>query len=301
MAEPRTPFFSALRGVVHWIEAFGLLMALGVLRLVPLDWASGSGGRLCRTFGRFLPVSRYAANNLRNAFPEKSAAEINKILADMWENLGRVFGEYPHLGDMQLYGPGSRTEVIDVEYFDRLRDDGKPGIFFSAHIGNWEILSLGATQRNLPLARIYRAPNNPLVDRLIRWTRRTITGELVPKGDKGARRVIAAMQKGRHLAMLVDQKLNNGIAVPFFGRPAMTAPALAQLALKFDCPVVPARVVRLKGAHFQLIVYPPLEIVKTGDRHEDAFALMTQVNAIIEGWIRERPEQWLWLHRRWPN
>ena len=240
-----------------WIEAFGLLLALGVFRLLPIDWASAFGGWVGRTIGRFLPVSRHAANNLRDAFPEKSAAAIDRILADMWDNLGRVFGEYSHLGNIRPHGPGNRVEVIHAEHFDRLRDDGKPGIFFSAHIGNWEILSMGATQRGLPLTRIYRAPNNPLVDRLMRWSRRSITGELLRKGGDGARRTIAALQKGGHLAMLVDQKMNDGIAVPFFGRPAMTAPALAQLALKFDCPVVPARVVRLNGAHFQLIVYPP--------------------------------------------
>ena len=301
MVEPRTPFFSTLRVVVRWLEAAGVLIVYGIFRLLPLDWASAFGGWVGRTFGRFLPVSRYAANNLRNAFPEKSAAVIDEILVDMWDNLGRVFGEYPHLGNIRLRAPGNRVEVIHAEHFDRLRDDGKPGIFFSAHIGNWEILSIGATQRGLPLTRIYRAPNNPLVDRLIRWSRRNITGELLRKGGDGARRTITSLQKGGHLAMLVDQKMDDGIAVPFFGRPAMTAPALAQLALKFDCPVVPAKVERLKGARFRLVVYPPLEIVKTGDRHQDTLALMTQVNAMIEGWIRERPEQWLWLHRRWPN
>ena len=298
---PRKLFLSSLRLVSRWIEAFGLLMALSTFRLLPLDWASACGGRLGRTFGRFLPISRYAVNNLRNAFPEKSTAEIGIILVDMWGNLGRVVGEYPHLGSMRLYGRGNRVEVIHAEHFDRLRDDGKPGIFFSAHIGNWELLSLESTRRGLPLARIYRAPNNPLVDRLIRRTRRKIAGELLPKGGRGARRAIATMQRGGHLAMLVDQKMNNGIAVPFFGRPAMTAPALAQLALRFDCPVVPARVVRLNGAHFQLIVYPPLEVAKTGDREHDTLTLMTQVNTMIEGWIRERPEQWLWLHNRWPT
>ena len=301
MAEPRTPLFSALRIVVRWLEAAGVLIAFGIFRLLPLDWASAFGGCVGRTFGQFLPLSRYAERNLRAAFPEKSAAEIGKILADMWENLGRVFGEYPHLGNIRLRAPGNRVEVIHAEHFDRLRDDGKPGIFFSAHIGNWEILSIGATQRGLPLTRIYHAPNNPLVDRLIRWSRRKITGELLRKGSEGARRTIAALQKGGHLAMLVDQKMDDGIAVPFFGRPAMTAPALAQLALKFDCPVVPAKVERLKGARFRLVVYPPLDVVKSGDRHRDTLALMTQVNAMIEGWIRERPAQWLWLHRRWPK
>ena len=301
MAEPRARLGSALRRVVRWIEALGVLTALGVFRVMPLDWASASGGWLCRTFGRFLPVSRYAEHNLRRTFPEKSDAEIRKILLDMWENLGRIFGEFPHLGDIQLYSLGSHTEVIGFENFDRLRDDGKPGICFSGHIGNWEIASLGATRRGLPLTLIYRAPNNPLVDRLIHWARRPVTEELLPKGSAGARRALATLQKGGHLAMLVDQKMNNGIAVPFFGRPAMTAPALAQFALKFDCPVVPVRVERLKGLCFRLTAYPPLEIVKTGDRQHDTLALMTRVNAIIEGWIRERPEQWLWLHRRWPD
>ena len=301
MAQPRSPVASALRNFGRWPEAAGVLIALGTFRLLPLDWASAYGGWLGRTFGPYLPVSRYAERNLRRAFPEKPDAEIRQIFLGMWENLGRVCGEFPHLSDMRLYELGSRTEVVGFEYFDRLRDDGKPGIFFSAHIGNWEIASLGATQRNLPLTRIYRAPNNRLVDRLIRWSRRAITGELLRKGGEGARRALAIMKMGGHLAMLVDQRLDNGIAVPFFGRAAMTTPVLAQFALKFDCPVVPAKVERLKGAHFRLVVYPPLEIVKTGDRQKDTLALMTQVNAVIEGWIRERPEQWLWLHRRWPD
>jgi KDO2-lipid IV(A) lauroyltransferase len=101
--------------------------------------------------------------------------------------------------------------------------------------------------------------------------------------------------------MLIDQKMNDGIAVPFFGRPVMTAPALALLALRFDCMVVPVRIVRLKGARFRMIAEPPLELPKSGNAKADQLALMTKVNEIVEGWIREKPEQWLWLHRRWPD
>jgi Kdo2-lipid IVA lauroyltransferase/acyltransferase len=100
---------------------------------------------------------------------------------------------------------------------------------------------------------------------------------------------------------LADQKLNDGIAVPFFGRPAMTAPALALLALHFDCAVLPARVERLGGAHFRLTLYPLLDLPHSGDRDADAAALMRTVNATLEGWIRERPEQWFWVHSRWPD
>jgi len=101
--------------------------------------------------------------------------------------------------------------------------------------------------------------------------------------------------------MLADQKMNDGTPVPFFGRPAMTAPALAALALRFDCDVLPARVERLAGTHFRLTVFPALPLPRTGDSHADAAALMAQVNAILETWIRDRPEQWFWVHQRWPD
>ena len=125
------------------------------------------------------------------------------------------------------------------------------------------------------------------------------TGELIPKGAVAARRAVAALRRGAHVSLLADQKLNDGIAVPFFGRPAMTAPALALLALRFDCAVLPARVERLEGAHFRLTLYPPLDLPRTGNRDADVAALMRSVNATLEGWVRERPEQWFWVHSRW--
>ncbi len=219
----------------------------------------------------------------------------------MWDNLCRVAVEYPHLGSINVYDSQGRVEVSGAEYVDLLRDDGKPGIFFSAHLGNWEIVSLGATQRDLPLDRVYREANNRLVEWLYQHGRAAVEGALIPKGAAGARLLLKSIKGGKHLGMLVDQKMNDGISVPFFGRDVMTAPALAELALRYDCPVVPARVERLKGAHFRLLIYPPLELVKTGDRQADVAANMARVNAILEQWIRDTPEQWLWLHNRWPD
>ena len=133
-------------------------------------------------------------------------------------------------------------------------------------------MSLGATQRGLPLDRVYREANNRLVEWLYQHGRAAVEGALIPKGPAGARVLLRSLKDNRHIAMMVDQKMNDGIPVPFFGRDVMTAPALAELALRYDCPVVPARVERLKGAHFRLLVYPPLELVKTGDRQADVAA-----------------------------
>src|SRR6202012_5753882 len=138
------------------------------------------------------------------------------------------------------------------------------------------------------------------VDRMIARFRGS-DSEFIPKGTIASRRALAALRRGAHLTLLVDQKLNDGIAVPFFGRPAMTAPSLALLALHFDCTVLPARVERLRGAQFRLTIEPPLPLPRRGNRTADAAALMTDVNQTLERWIRERPEQWFWVHRRWPD
>ena len=289
------------RYLFHPLEAAAALVVYSLMRVLPIDMASALGGWLGRTVGPHIPVSARAVKNLSAAFPEKSPAEIATIVRAMWDNLGRLAAEYPHLGEINVYDPEGRVEVSGFEYADLLRDDGRGGIFFSGHIANWEILSLGATQRGVPLDRVYREANNRLVEWLYQHGRAAVEGALIPKGSAGARVLLRSLEDNRHIAMMVDQKMNDGIPVPFFGRDVMTAPALAELALRYDCPVVPARVERLKGAHFRLLVYPPLELVKTGDRQADVAANMAQVNAILEQWIRDTPEQWLWLHNRWPD
>ncbi|MDX9860717.1 MAG: lauroyl acyltransferase [Rhodospirillales bacterium] len=283
------------------LGACAAFLLYAFFRVMPLDAASAIGGWLGRTFGPRMRLSQRAVHNLSRTFPEKPPAEIAAIVRGMWDNLGRVAAEFPHLGEFQFYEKGGRVEVIGAEHVDLLREDGLPGIFFSAHIGNWEIVSLGATQRGVPLDRVYRSANNRLVEWLYRQGRSAVEGALIPKGSAGARPLLKSLKEGKHLGMMVDQKMNNGIPVPFMGRDAMTAPALADLALKFGCPVVPGRIRRLKGAHFQLIALPPLDLPNTGDRHADILAIMTRINEIIEGWVRDTPEQWLWLHNRWPD
>ncbi len=289
------------RYLFHPIEAAAAIMAYSLMRVLPIDMASALGGWLGRTVGPHIPVSARAVKNLSAAFPEKSPAEIAAIVRAMWDNLGRMAAEYPHLGEIDVYDPEGRVEVSGAEYADLLRDDGRGGIFFSGHIANWEIVSLGATQRDLPLDRVYREANNRLVEWLFQHGRAAVEGALIPKGPAGARVMLRSLKDNRHIAMMVDQKMNDGIPVPFFGRDVMTAPALAELALRYDCPVVPARVERLKGAHFRLLIFPPLELIRTGDHKADVAANMAQVNAILEQWIRDTPEQWLWLHNRWPD
>jgi KDO2-lipid IV(A) lauroyltransferase len=285
------------------LEAWAARLLFGAFRRLPLDAASALGGFIARSVGPRIGASKRAVLNLRRAMPALSEREIRRIVRDMWDNLGRVVAEYPHLREIEVYGNDGRVERAGVDEIIALRDRDRDRryIFFSAHYGNWEIATLAAIQAKFEVTQIYRAANNPLVDRLIHEMRSGSGSEFIPKGAVAARRSVAAIQAGRSLTMLVDQKMNDGIAVPFFGRDAMTAPALARLARRYDCIVVPTHVERLRGARFRLICDAPLPVPKTADARADVLALMTAVNATIERWIRARPEQWFWLHRRWPE
>ncbi|MBB54179.1 MAG: lauroyl acyltransferase [Magnetovibrio sp.] len=285
--------------VRHPAEALAATIFYWLLRLLPIDWASGLVGALARSIGPKLSVSNRARRNIQRALPELNARERETVVRDMWDNLGRVVGEYPHIGKLHARGTGNRLEIIGADFIDQLRDDDKPGIFMMAHLGNWEFSGLASSQRGLAVDRVYRQANNRLTEWLLSQGRASIEGALIPKGPAGAKQILSSLKIGNHLALLVDQKMNDGVAVPFFGTDAMTAPALAQLALRLKCPVVPVRVKRLQGAKFQVIVFPPIEFTPTGNRQADVLAYMTKINKIIEGWIRDTPGQWLWIHNRW--
>lgn len=283
----------------HPLQGFGAYLSYWMFALMPIDMASAFGGWLLRTLGPKVGQTKKARNNLVAAFPEKSPEEIDQIIIGMWDNLGRSVGEIPHLHKLKPGGP--RIEIVGAEYGLATKDDDKPGLFFTGHIGNWEVSMCIATVLEMDMMSVYRAPDNPWVDNLFMRARKTFRGQLVKKGPDGARKLTRFMKEGGHACMLVDQKMADGIAVPFFGRDAMTAPALAQFSIKYDAPIIPVRVERLNGVQFRMTFYPALSVPRTGDRHKDTLAIMTKVNATLESWIRERPEQWLWLHRRWPK
>ena len=273
-----------------------------VFRLLPLPLASGLGGALAGLLGPMLPLHGRARRNLMRALPALSPAESERALAEMWRNLGRVAGEYPHLRKFRAYSPKGRIEVVGEEYLAAAKKEPRGGLFFTGHLANWEVSGLPVIQYGIPIAFVYRAPNNPFVDSLISRARgKGITENAIAKGASGAREMLRQVRKGGYTAMLVDQKMNDGIAVPFFGRHAMTAPALAQLAFKYDLPVWPVRVERLAGCRFRVTVYPELELPRSGAMAGDVAEAMRRVNSMLEEWIRERPGQWLWLHNRWPN
>ena len=237
------------------------------------------------------------------AFPEKPEAEREAILMGVWENVGRTAAEYAHLDrlwDFDWEHPNQGGIVSDdAEVFNQLRDDGKPGVIFAAHLGNWELPALLTAMYGFKGAVVYRAPNNARVAAEVKRIREGLMGQLIPSGIEGVVMARSILEDGGHVGMLVDQHFRKGTPVTFFGRECLANPLLARLARLYDCPIVGVRVVRLPQHRFRIEAAGPIDPPRDARGRIDEQGTMQVITSIIEGWVREHPEQWLWLHRRW--
>lgn len=262
-------------------------------------------GRITRLIGPALREQRIGRANLTAAFPEKSPQEIEAILAGVWDNLGRVGAEFAHIDHIWDHDE-AHPEIGRIEVprrtnhlFHQLRLDGKPGLIFASHLGNWELPALAAVAHGLDTAILYRRPNIASADRIIQEMRQVKMGTLIPAGRDAPLRLAEALQRGQHVAMLVDQYLTGGVEVTFFGRKTRANPTLARLLRQIECPVHGVRIIRLPGYRFRAELTEELKPVRDDKGRIDVQGTTQVITSVIEGWIREYPEQWLWLHRRW--
>lgn len=301
MAE-RSRTSRAIRSAILYPIQGGLIfIGYSICRLIPLTWASAFGSFIFRTLGPFLKADKTARRNLRRVYPDITKAEQDRMMREIWDNLGRGAGEWAQLDRMKVNGPDSRIEVVGEEnLIDAIERDG-PFIVFAGHFGNWEMASLVPAHFGAPMVNIYRRASIPIMNYLFKKVRGSFCREMIPKGHGNARRILEVLKEGQPLGILVDQRLNEGVPVPFFGHDAMTPTAPAELAMRFNCPLIPAQIERLPGVRFRITMHKPLEIPNTGDRKADVYATLVKINEILEGWVRQKPEHWFWVHRRWPD
>jgi KDO2-lipid IV(A) lauroyltransferase len=262
-------------------------------------------GRATRLIGPLTREQKIGRANLVAAFPEKSPEEIEKILDGVWDNLGRLGAEFAHLDHVWDHDPAfpekGRIEISPRthELFAKLRLQEKPVLVFAAHIGNWELPAVAAAAHGLDAAILFRRPNNAAANRIIEELRAVKMGTLIPAGRDAPLKMAEALRKGLHVAMLVDQYFTNGIDVTFFGRKTKANPTLARLLRQIECPIYGVRVVRLPNHRFRAEISEEVEPVRNASGQIDVQQTMQAITSVVEGWIREYPDQWLWLHRRW--
>lgn len=298
-ARQKNPLLLKLR---YLCEAAAFFTVIGFFRLLGVDYASALGGFLGRQVFHRLGITERARANLRASYPEMDAAGIEEIVREMWDNLGRTVAEYAHLDKFSLAGANPRLEVTGTAYAETAIAGGKGVIFISGHFANWEMMPFTAHQLGYESGEVYRPLNNPYVDRwMVRQRIANGPKEQIAKGAQGMRRIFTLLRAGKCILLLADQKTNEGLPAPFFGRDAMTTPAPAALALKLGAVVLPGSNERLGGARFRMKIYPPIAFSPSGDHDRDILALTVKITEAIEAMVRERPSQWLWIHRRWPK
>lgn len=288
------------REIAWRLEAFAYDLFEGMVRLAPIDAASDFGAGLFRLLGPLSGADRVMRTNMRIAFPEATAEEIDRLAKQSWGQLGRWFAEFPIID--RIVAEPERVEIVGGERLAAIAAGAGPAVFVSGHFSAFEVMPAVIVRAGTPCQVTYRAANNPYVDARIRASRfRYGVRMFAPKGSDGARELLRALGRGESVALMNDQKFNGGVAAPLFGVMAHTAPGPSSFALRFDAPIVPMSVERKAKARFRVIVHEPIRLENTGDRTADIEAGVRRINAFIEDRVRARPTEWFWVHKRWPS
>ena len=292
-----------LIGIRDWIVAQLISLFLWLIRLIPLKYAARMFERIARWLGPKIWRHKVVMDNLAIAFPEMSIEEREKLAKDNWGQMALSLLEYIYLDEIfdlrEEYTESERIEIKNAEQFHKLRDDGLPAILFTGHIANFELLPLVSARFGLEIQSMYRRPNNPHAASKVADARKEYGNNLVASGAGASFQLMSALERGDHVGLLVDQKFRRGINIPFFGKDAKTNPLLAKLARRYNCPVHGARTIRLPNGRFRLEITDELILPRDKNGDVDIKGTMQLVTDVVEDWVREYPEQWLWMHRRW--
>lgn len=306
MATKRTQYpkwFVWFRNSKDWLIAKSAMGLLALIKKLPADKAIDTIEEMGRFWGMLYPRTKRARENLKAAFPEKPDEEIEQILRDMWGNMARTAAEYAFLDqifDLNEDEPEKgRIEIVGNDNFLKLRELDGPAVCFTAHTANWEILPVGAAAHGLNITALFRPPNNKYLAEEVLKARTTAMGHLVPSKAGAAWALAGIMQEGGKVGILADQYFHRGDVVNFFDRPTKANPLLSKLANNFDCPIYPARTIRLPNGRFRLSIEDPIDIPRDKNGKINQQQLLQAVHDVMESWIREYPEQWLWLHNKW--
>jgi KDO2-lipid IV(A) lauroyltransferase len=285
------------RGPNTFVQTGFALLMWKIFSILPLQWASAAGGFISSYVLFYLPFTRHVRTNIAIVFPHISKREREKLARRMISNIGRTFAEYPHLGT--LTDPAQPwIDLRGWNVYERVKAEGRPVIFVSGHMANWELTAGTGGRRGIPLTVVYATRQSPGLERQIQRHRSAMKCELMPRGG-AARPIIRRLMHKECIGMIVDQRADDGIMVPFFGHPAPTTPAPARLAIKFGAAIIPVECRRLGGPSFQVTFHEPI-MPETFSAHSDpVYAVTKRINEHLEQWIVNHPADWQCRRRRW--
>ncbi|MGE0046033.1 MAG: lysophospholipid acyltransferase family protein [Hyphomonadaceae bacterium] len=284
----------------HRIEAAGFDAYTSLFGSWTLEKASARGAAFARTFGPLSSAHTTALRNLRLAYPNETEAWRADVARAMWSDLGRTFGEFPHMHEFHTEARGGTVEVAHNERFKEAEAAG--AVFIAGHFSNWEIMAVAVVESGIVCHVTYRPANNPIIDQRIIDTRKRYGISLqAAKGREGGMGLLRALARRETVVLMNDQKYNEGVAAPLFGHDAMTADGPTRLAIRYRRPLVPLTLKRIDGLRFRVTVHEPIAIDYDDPIERAVPAAVRRINQFMEARIREAPDQWFWVHKRWPK
>ena len=285
-----------MNNLKYLIQFLIILLLFFIFKIIGLKLASSISSKIVGFFGPFFRSKKIIESNILKAFPEFDKNMIKKISYGMWSNYGRILAEYMFLNKFRKSNSKHDLKIEGQEVLNQIKNSKEPVIFISGHFNNFELMALHIEKSGVKLAAIYRPLNNRFLNFIMEKIRKKyICKNQIKKGISGTKKLLTSFKNGSSIALMIDQRVSQGIKSNFFKHSAFTTTIPAQFIKKFNCKVVPVYIERVKDVNFKLTVYSPLEY-----SNDDSIESITlDLNNLLEKMILKNPDQWIWSHNRW--
>ena len=285
-----------MNSIKYFIQFFIILIFLMIFKILGLKMASNFSSQILKKIGPLFRSKKLIEQNILKAFPNINEGDLEKICNNMWGNYGRILSEYVFLKSFRKSDSKSNLEIVGQNFLEKIKNEGKPVIFISGHFNNFELMAMHIEKSGVKLAAIYRPLNNKFLNFIMEKTRKeNICKNQIKKGIAGTRQLLSFFKKNHSIALMVDQRVSQGIKSNFFEHKAYTTTIPAQFAKKFNCEIVPIYIERINKINFKLTINKPI-LYPNNKSIED---ITLDLNQIIEKMILKNPDQWIWSHNRW--
>tara|TARA_B100001250_G_C19771412_1_gene777334 strand:- start:850 stop:1725 length:876 start_codon:yes stop_codon:yes gene_type:complete len=290
-----------MKTIKYFIEFISVISLFLIFKIVGLKNASYLGSILGKNFGPLFRSKNITKQNIRNGFGQIDEKKEEEIIRGMWSNIGRTFAEYMYLKEFKFNKTKfSHIEINGKEHLENIKKNNKPVIFYSGHFANFELMAMEIEKYGIKCAAIYRPLNNFFLNPIMEYLRmKYICPNQIPKGRIGMRKIVSKIKNGYSIALMVDQRVSEAPREIFFNKLAHTTTIPAQLALKYNCKLVPISLERKENVKFELTIHEPYVIEKTDNDQIDTKNITIKINKILEKMIIKNPTQWIWSHNRW--
>ena len=283
--------------LIYFFQFLVIIFLFTLFKLIGFKYSSIFSGCLATLIGPVFRSKSVIDQNINRALPKFTAKEKNKLIKKMWTNYGKILSDYVFLKNFRTDQTfKDKIKIINAEILEEIKEDGRPVIFVSGHFNNFELMAMSIEKSGINLAAVYRPLNNPFLNPLMEKIRKKyLCKNQIKKGIAGTKELLKHFKKNNSIALMIDQRVSEGIKSDFFGKKASTTTIPAQFAKKFNTKIVPVYIERLKNDHFKIEFYQPILF-----SNKDTINQITlKLNGILETMILKNPEQWIWTHNRW--